>query len=204
MQCEGQTGGLQHSHSKCSRHWSLPGRACVAAKGQTRGSCYLPPCFYFLLQAETKRLSDVSVNMTFAASVTFGVSLHENIAAPSSTDFLGRVRAAPRQSGFSVGWPVCLQTSLLGRWTGICLKQPNKGGRRGSKRRRSPEAKLFWGCGWEGEVVLVCFVFWENIPTAKTNKDACSRSCYLWSPWASCQFPDYFYELFNPGLLFPL
>lgn len=28
---------------------------------------------------------------------------------------------------------------------GIFLKQPNKGGRRGTKRKCSPEAKLFWG-----------------------------------------------------------
>lgn len=44
---------------------------------------------------------------------------------------------------------------------------------------------------------LFCLVLRENISMAKTNADACSRSCYLWSLWASCQFPDYFYELFN-------
>ena len=94
----------------------------------------------------------------FAASVTLGVSLCENIADPSSTDFLGRVRAAAVQSRFSMGWPVCLETSLLGAWTQRCWKQPDKGGRRGSRRGRFPEAKLVLGGGWEEEVVLFCFL----------------------------------------------
>lgn len=42
----------------------------------------------------------------------------------------------------------------MGRWTEICLKQPNKGGKKGSKKKHSSEAKLFWGGGWKGEVVL--------------------------------------------------
>lgn len=116
-------------------------------KGTPRAPAIYFPAFIFCCRQKHKNCQMSVSTWHFAASVMFRVSLHENIAAPSSEGFLGRVRAAPLQSHFSIRWPVCLETSLLGGWMGICLKQANKGGRRGSKRRHSPEAKLFWRGG---------------------------------------------------------
>lgn len=80
----------------------MPGKASAAAKGRPRAPIYLPALIFCCRQKQKDCQVSVSTQH-FAASVTFGVSLHENIAAPSSKDFLGRVRAVPLQSHFSIG-----------------------------------------------------------------------------------------------------
>lgn len=170
------------------------------SKRQTKGSCYLPPCFYFLLQAETKRLSGVSVNATFCCLCDIRSLSGWKYSRSQFQGFSWKGKSCPSPVPL-LNWVTGLFGNLLvGGWGGDIFKAAKQRWEERNQKETLSWSQIVLGGGWEGEF---CF-FWENISTAKTNKDGCSRSCYLWSPLALCQFPDYFYELFNPGLLFPL